>query len=94
MFHYGYFISALAYGFFAGLIRQLMLTNKKNNMFVSLISMTVFSVLACVVCGVYLYYMNNGEPYSISIFSLEIALPTLDVIGIMVGTILSVVAIC
>lgn len=71
MFHYGYFIVAMAYGYFSGLIRTIItLSRKKELSFLSLSSLfmaLVFSLLLC-----FIVFVNDLDVYTIGLFGVDI----------------------
>lgn len=81
MFHYGYFIVAMAYGYFSGLIRTIItLSRKKELSFLSLSSLfmaLVFSLLLC-----FIIFVNNLDVYTIGLFGVDITFrkETLEII--------------
>jgi biotin transporter BioY len=78
MFHYGYFIASLAYGFFAGLIRSILNTTKKNTVTFTIISTFLAGLITTLLC-LYLYtsaiYGENGKrifQFTLFNFSIDI----------------------
>jgi hypothetical protein len=71
MFHYGYFIAAMFYGFFAGLIRSILNFCKKQQVeFVA-----ICSILAMLIAGATIIYMATWpEPFVITIL-IDITIP-------------------
>ncbi|MDR2847047.1 MAG: hypothetical protein LBV22_01765 [Mycoplasmataceae bacterium] len=71
MFHYGFFIIALAYGFFSGIIRVFINICKKNTaLFVFLVTLLAIAVSA--VASVYI--MVTFDVYTLTLFTVEIVL--------------------
>jgi hypothetical protein len=52
MFHYGFFFSAVAYGFFAGLVRTLINYSKKNSILFTTLA-TVIAMIVMVLTNIY-----------------------------------------
>jgi hypothetical protein len=74
MFHYGYFISALAYGFFSGMIKNILGMNKKKNLFVSLGISFILMTITSLVVDVYLFNITGGDKFSLSLMNIEFSL--------------------
>ncbi|MDE6477541.1 MAG: hypothetical protein K2L48_05210, partial [Mycoplasmoidaceae bacterium] len=57
MFHYGYFVVAMAYGFFSGIVRTIIsLSKDKEISFLALSS--IFVTFIAVALFLFIYYMN------------------------------------
>ncbi|GMO15695.1 MAG: hypothetical protein Ta2E_06730 [Mycoplasmoidaceae bacterium] len=76
MFHYGYFISALAYGFFSGMIRNLFLINKKNKLAINLFISLAVTIIVCSLMNLYLVEMAApyGGALSLEVFNIPFKL--------------------
>jgi LytS/YehU family sensor histidine kinase len=71
MFHYGYFISALAYGFFSGLIKNILGLNKKKNLFVSLGISFGLMAITSIFIDLYLFNITSGENFVLSLMNID-----------------------
>ena len=70
MFHYGYFVSALAFGFFSGIIKWLIVISK-NNKFLFCIYSTIYT--AIVYSGIIFYVWSlQIDSFTLSLFNLTI----------------------
>lgn len=72
MFHYGFFVCSIAFGFFSGLIKSLINVSKKNDL-VYVIGSTVIIVIIAIAVDLYLYYFP--EKFILSMFGKEITFP-------------------
>lgn len=66
IFHYGYFIAAIGYGLFAGLVKSIFSYSKKSNSVFALVA-TIIMVLICIaaISFTYLYVSPSGFNQSI-----------------------------
>jgi hypothetical protein len=90
MFHYGYFITALAYGFFAGLIRILIIKSK-NKLLPVLILTTIIGTIIAGFIDYYLSFINGGMPFSLTFFTKSLSISVANAIIIVDGVIFSVI---
>ncbi|MDR2636382.1 MAG: hypothetical protein LBB95_00830 [Mycoplasmataceae bacterium] len=87
MFHYGYFIAALAYGFFAGIVRNIIVG--KKNLFSMMILTTLFGILGTVLTNLYLYFTPSlaSHNFSLSILKINVVFTYLQICLILDGTV-------
>jgi hypothetical protein len=74
MFHYGYFISALAYGFFSGMIKNILGMNRKKNLFVSLVISFALMTITSLFIDLYLFNICGGDNFHLSLMNIEFSL--------------------
>ncbi len=86
MFHYGYFIVAMAYGFFSGVVRTIIsLSKDKEISFLTLSS--IFVTFIAVALFLFIYYMNISS-YNISFLGFNININK-EIMLIIFGTVFS-----
>lgn len=88
IFHYGYFISAILFGLFGGLIRMIVTSKKTtNNLKFSLYS-TVFTSFIIAMSAAIIWISNNNSislEYSISLMGIDISITLETIIILVVG---------
>jgi hypothetical protein len=94
MFHYGYFISALAYGFFSGIIKNILSLNKKKNLFVSLGISFILMVITSIFVDLYLFNISSGDNFVLSLMNIDFSLSAFYSTVILNGFCLILFAVC
>ncbi len=81
MFHYGYFIVAMAYGYFSGIIRTIITLSRNRELpFLSLSSLFMTGAFSLLLC--FIVFMNKIDVYHIGLFGhdIEFQKQTLEII--------------
>lgn len=83
MFHYGFFVICLAYGFFAGLIRIIINVSPKN-LFLYILSISSICIVISTLCSLYLFF-QYPDGYNISLFSQTFPIPNWLLMVVFIG---------
>jgi len=70
MFHYGYFIAAMCYGLFAGLVRSLI--NVTHGKQVEFVGISTIIILAVMIVALVFVQIQPSESFDISLFGVDI----------------------
>ncbi len=95
MFHYGYFIVAMAYGFFSGIVRTIITLSKDKEISFLTLS-TIFLTFIAVALFLFIYYMDITT-YVVSFLGFDISINKeimLIIFGVMFGLTLLILWVC
>lgn len=92
VFHYGYLIAAMAYGLIGGLIKSIFNISRNKYSLFGLIS-TLFTLVVTAAIGTFIWFGLKSDYLDLSLFGLHLQISKKIMVGIIIGFMLTSVAI-